>query len=166
MMRLLLPLVALLLGACAGSDPQRVSVSPHADGTQNTFFVQAVRIQGHRLDLEDRFDTAVRHALEAKGYRYQQGSGDLQVLYALGLDRETGVIQRPVSTGAGVINQTQIADSEQARLAMRILDARSQEVLYEVQLSRQVQDPNLSQAAFDAAIAKLLADFPAHRGAP
>ncbi|WP_371364751.1 DUF4136 domain-containing protein [Pseudomonas sp. QL9] len=162
---LLAALLSLLLSACAGSDPQQVSVSPHADGTQSTFFIHAVRTQGHRLDLEERFDTAVRHALEAKGYRYQADGGDLQVLYALGLDRQTDVIQRPVATQAGVINQTQIADSDRARLAMRILDERSQEVLYEAQLSRQVQDPNLSQAAFDAAIAKLLKDFPAHQGA-
>lgn len=162
---LLAALLTLLLCACAGSDPQQVSVSPQADGSQSSFFIHAVRTPGHRLDLEARFDTAVRHVLEAKGYLYQPDGGDLQVLYALGLDRQTEVIQRPVATQAGVINQTQIADSDRARLVMRILDERSQAVLYEAQLSRQVQDPNLSQAAFDEAIAKLLKDFPMHRGA-
>lgn len=166
MTRFLLPLLALLLGACAGSDPMKVSVSPAADGHQGTFSIRAVRTHGHRLDLEERFDAAVRHALETKGYRYRQDQGELQVLYALGLERQTGVIQRPVATQAGVINQTQLADSDQARLAMRIIDDRTQAVLYEVQLSRQVQDPSLSQAVFDAVIADLLKDFPPHRDAP
>lgn len=166
-MNRLLPslLFALLLTACAGSDPEKVSVSPAADGHQSTFFIEAVRTQGHRLDLEERFDHAVRQALEAKGYRYQQGQGELRVLYALGLERQTGVIQRPIATQDGVVSQTQIADSDLARLVMRIIDENSRQVLFEAQLSSQVQDPNLGQAAFDRELAKLLAAFPAHAGA-
>lgn len=163
MHRFLLPLLALLLAACAGSDPAKVTVSPAADGHQGSFSIQAVRAPGHRLDLEERFDAALRRALEAKGYRFQAQNGDLRVLYALGLERQTGVIQRPVATQEGVVNQTQIADSDLARLVMRIVDERSREVLYEAQLSSQLQDPNLSQEAFDKALAKLLEDFPAHR---
>ena len=40
-------------------------------------FIQAVCAEGHRIDFEERFDTAVRRALEAKGYRYQVEHGDL-----------------------------------------------------------------------------------------
>ncbi|MDF3934736.1 DUF4136 domain-containing protein [Pseudomonas citronellolis] len=166
MHRFLLPLLALLLAACAGSDPAQVSVSPAADGHQSTFSIQAVRAPGHRLDLEERFDTALKRAMEAKGYRFQAQGGELRVLYALGLERQTGVVQRPVATQDGVVSQTQITDSDQARLAMRILDESSREVLYQAQLSSQLQDPNLSQDAFDKALAKLLADFPPHKAQP
>ncbi|AGI22748.1 hypothetical protein H681_04330 [Pseudomonas sp. ATCC 13867] len=164
MSRLILPLFCLLLAACAGSDPANISVSPAANGRQSTFFIQAVRAQGHREDLEDRFDLGVRRALEAKGYRYQERAGDLRVIYMLGLDNQTGVIQRPIATSAGVVTQTQIADSEQARLALRILDEASGEVLFQAQLARQLHDPSLSQQAFDDGIAQLLKDFPAHVG--
>lgn len=160
---ILLPLLLLLLAGCA-SDPATISVSPNADGHQNTFFIQAVRAPGHREDLEERFDLAVRRALEAKGYRYQERSGDLRVLYAVGLDTQTGVIQRPISTEAGVVTQTQIADSEQARLALRIIDEASGEVLFQAQLARQLHDPSLTQQAFDEGIAHLLKDFPRHTG--
>lgn len=160
---LILPLLLLLLAGCA-SDPANISVSPNADGHQNTFFIQAVRAPGHREDLEDRFDLAVRRAMEAKGYRFQERSGDLRVIYAVGLDTQTGVIQRPISTEAGVVTQTQIADSEQARLALRILDETSGEVLFQAQLARQLHDPSLTQQAFDEGIARLLKDFPPHKG--
>ncbi|WEJ73141.1 DUF4136 domain-containing protein [Pseudomonas sp. PSE14] len=163
MSRLILPLLFLLLAGCA-SDPATVSVSPSADGHQSTFFIQAVRAPGHRDDLEDRFDLGVRRALEAKGYRYQESAGDMRVIYMLGLDTQTGVVQRPVATQAGVITQTQIADSEQARLALRILDEASGEVLLQAQVARQLHDPSLTQQAFDDAIARLLQEFPAHAG--
>jgi len=163
MSRLILPLLLLLLAGCA-SDPASISVSPNADGHQSTFFIQAVRAPGQREDLEDRFDLGVRRALEAKGYRFQERSGDLRVIYALGLDNQAGVVQRPISTGAGVVMQTQIADSEQARLALRIIDEASGEVLLQAALARQLHDPSLSQQSFDEGIAKLLKDFPAHTG--
>ena len=163
MSRLILSLLFVLLAACA-SAPANISVSPNADGHQSTFFIQAVRAPGHREDLEDRFDLAVRRALEAKGYRYQDRSGELRVIYAVGLDSQTGVIQRPVVTGAGVMTQTQIADQEEARLALRILDEASGTVLYQAQVARQLHDPTLTQQAVDVGIARLLADFPAHAG--
>lgn len=164
MSRLILPLLCLLLAACAGSDPANISVSPAANGRQTTFFVQAVRAQGHREDLEDRFDLAVRRALEAKGYRYQENSGELRVIYAVGLESQTGVIQRPVATSSGVITQTQITDQEQARLALQILDEASGTLLYQAQVARQLHDPKITQQAVDEGIAHLLKDFPAHAG--
>ncbi|MBB4865206.1 hypothetical protein HNP46_004086 [Pseudomonas nitritireducens] len=164
MSRLLLPLLCLLLAACAGTDPANISVSPAANGRQSTFFIQAVRAQGHREDLEDRFDLAVRRALEAKGYRYQESSGELRVIYAVGLDSQTGVIQRPIATSAGVVMQTQIADSEQARLALQILDEATATLLYQAQVARQLHDPKITQQAVDEGIARLLRDFPAHAG--
>ncbi|WP_259759238.1 DUF4136 domain-containing protein [Pseudomonas sp. GCEP-101] len=164
MSRLILPLFCLLLAACAGSDPANISVSPAANGRQSTFFIQAVRAPGHREDLEDRFDLAVRRALEAKGYRYQERSGELRVIYAVGLDSQTGIVQRPVVTGAGVMTQTQITDQEQARLALQILDEASGAVLYQAQVARQLHDPTITQQAVDDGIARLLKDFPAHAG--
>lgn len=163
MSRLILPLLSLLLAGCA-NDPANISVSPAAQGRQSTFFIQAVRAQGHREDLEERFDLAVRRALEAKGYRYQEGSGELRVIYAVGLDSQTGIVQRPVVTGAGVMTQTQIIDAEQARLALRILDEASGEVLFQAQVARQLYDPTLTQQAVDDGIARLLGDFPPHAG--
>lgn len=164
MSRLILPLFCLLLAACAGSDPANISVSPAANGRQSTFFIQAVRAQGHREDLEDRFDLAVRRALEAKGYRFQDNSGELRVIYAVGLDSQTGIVQRPVVTGAGVMTQTQITDQEQARLALQILDEATGTVLYQAQVARQLHDPKITQQAVDEGIARLLKDFPAHAG--
>lgn len=162
MSRLILPLLILLLSACASSDPANISVSPAAQGRQSTFFIQAVRAPGHREDLEDRFDLAVRRALEAKGYRYQEHEGELRVIYAVGLDSQTGIIQRPVATSAGVMTQTQFTDQEQARLALRILDEASGEVLYQAQVARQLHDPALTQQAVDDGMARLLTDFPRH----
>ncbi|MCJ1884776.1 DUF4136 domain-containing protein [Pseudomonas sp. LA21] len=163
MPRLILPLLLLLLAGCA-SDPATVSVSPNADGHQSTFFIQALDAPGQREDLEDRFDLGVRRALEAKGYRYQESSGDLRVIYLFELDNQAGIVQRPVSTSAGVITQTQITDSAEARLALRILDEASGEVLLQAQGARQLHDPSLTQQVFDDAIARLLKDFPAHAG--
>ncbi|MCP8463916.1 DUF4136 domain-containing protein [Pseudomonas sp. ZM23] len=160
---LFLSALFLLLAGCA-SDPDNISVSPNADGHQSTFFIQAVRALGHREDLEGRFDLAVRRALEAKGYRFQDRSGELRVIYAVGLDTQTSVIQRPVSTEAGVVTQTQIADSEQARVALRIIDEASGEVLFQALVARHLHDPSLNQQAFDEGIARLLKDFPPRAG--
>ncbi|KAF1054293.1 MAG: hypothetical protein GAK43_00959 [Stenotrophomonas maltophilia] len=159
-----LPLLCLLLAACAGSDPRQQTLSPAADGHQHSFFIQAVRAEGHREDLEGRFDLAVRRALEAKGYRYQANTAEMRVIYALGLDSQTGVIQRPVSTSAGVITQTQLSETEQARLVLRILDESSGTLLFEARVAQPLQDPTLTQAAFDTAVARLLKDFPAQAG--
>ncbi|WP_427144004.1 DUF4136 domain-containing protein [Pseudomonas nitroreducens] len=106
----------------------------------------------------------MRRALEAKGYRYQENSGELRVIYAVGLDSQTGIVQRPVVTGAGVMTQTQITDQEQARLALQILDEATGQVLYQAQVARQLHDPKITQQAVDEGIARLLADFPAHAG--
>lgn len=163
MSRLILPLLLFLLAGCA-SDPANISVSPNADGHQSTFFIHAIRAPGHREDLEERFDLAVRRALEAKGYRFQESEGQLRVIYAVGLDSQTGVIQRPVSTSAGVVTQTQITDTEQARLALQILDDASGEVLFQAQVARQLHDSTLPQRAVDEGIARLLKDFPPHKG--
>lgn len=165
-MKPLLAALLLLLAACAGSEPPKPRLSPAADGRQSTFSIQAVRTTGHRPDLEERCDAALRRALEAKGYRYRDDGGELQVLYALGLDSQTGIVQRPLATQAGVVSQAQIVDSNSARLVMRIVDERSQAVLYEVQLNRPVRSAEPDQGSFDRAIADLLADFPAHRGTP
>ncbi|MGJ5781883.1 DUF4136 domain-containing protein, partial [Pseudomonas aeruginosa] len=84
----LLLLFGLLLYACR-NEPGPVRLAPGVTAADyRTFFIQAVRAEGHRIDFEERFDTAVRRALEAKGYRYQAEHGDLRVIYALGLQRQ------------------------------------------------------------------------------
>ncbi|MCY1273279.1 hypothetical protein D9M68_213830 [compost metagenome] len=165
MLRMSLLPLALLLGACAGppAAPQ-VKVDPAAAGAYQSFSIQPVRAPGHRQDLEERFDTAVRRALEAKGYRFSENIADLRVIYALGLERQTGIDQRPVVTAGGAVyTQTELTDDDHARLALRILDARDQRVLFQAQIARQLHDPSLTQETFDRGVAELLADFPARR---
>lgn len=161
---LLLPLL-LLLGACAGTDAPQVEVDPAASsGHYTSFSIVPIRTIGHRQDLEERFDTAVRRALEAKGYRFSAGAADLKVIYALGLDSQVGVEQRPLITSTGAAySQVEINQDENARLALRILDSRDDKVLLQAQLSRQLHDPSLTQDAFDQAVARLLAEFPPRR---
>ncbi|ABR85549.2 TPA: DUF4136 domain-containing protein [Pseudomonas aeruginosa] len=163
-LRLALPLLfGLLLYACR-SDPDPVRLAPGIAATDyRTFFIQAVRAEGHRIDFEERFDTAVRRALEAKGYRYQAEHGDLRVIYALGLRRQPGLELRPVITRDGVFTQTQLTEDSEARLALRILDERDGRILLESVLGRRLHDPALTQEAFDSGVAQLLKDFPARQ---
>ncbi len=156
----LLLLFGLLLYACR-NEPGPVRLAPGVTAADyRTFFIQAVRAEGHRIDFEERFDTAVRRALEAKGYRYQVEHGDLRVIYALGLQRQPGLEMRPVITQDGVFTQTQLTEDTEARLALRILDESNGRVLLESVLSRQLHDPALTQEAFDRGVAQLLKDFP------
>ncbi len=117
----LLLLFGLLLYACR-NEPGPVRLAPGVTAADyRTFFIQAVRAEGHRIDFEERFDTAVRRALEAKGYRYHAEHGNLRVIYALGLQRQPGLEMRPVITQDGVFTQTQLTEDTEARLALRIL---------------------------------------------
>lgn len=165
--RLSLPLLAMLLGACAAPHDDQVTIAPAVrDTPYMTFTIQPVRAPGHRQDLEERFDNALHKAMEAKGYRYQEKGSDLTIIYALGLSPEPGVTMRPVITpGGAVYNQTELTQDERARLALRILDGFDERVLFEAQISRQLHDPKLTQQGFDRAVAELLKDFPA-RPAP
>ena len=47
---------------------------------------------------------------------------------------------------------------EQARLALRILDEATGQVLYQAQVARQLHDPKITQQAVDEGIARLLKD--------
>lgn len=156
----LLLLFGLLLYACR-NEPGPVRLAPGVTAADyRTFFIQAVRAEGHRIDFEERFDTAVRRALEAKGYRYQVEHGDLRVIYALGLQRQPGLEMRPVITQDGVFTQTQLTEDTEARLALRILDESNGRVLLESVLSRQLHDPALTQEAFDRGIAQIAEGLP------
>ncbi|MBG4978966.1 DUF4136 domain-containing protein [Pseudomonas aeruginosa] len=60
----LLLLFGLLLYACR-NEPGPVRLAPGVTAADyRTFFIQAVRAEGHRIDFEERFDTAVRRALD------------------------------------------------------------------------------------------------------
>ncbi len=162
--RLFVPaLVLLSLVGCSSPAKQAIQIAPEASSTQyQSFSVAPIRAPGHRLDLEQRFTTAVVRALEAKGYQ-RLDQGDLKVIYALGLSKESGVELKPVQVAGATYTQTLTTEEERARLALRILDARSKAVLYEANISRQLHNPDMSQERFDQGVAKLLADFPARR---
>ena len=54
----LLLLFGLLLYACR-NEPGPVRLAPGVTAADyRTFFIQAVRAEGHRIDFEERFDTA------------------------------------------------------------------------------------------------------------
>lgn len=162
--RLFAPALALLaLAGCSTPTNEAIQVAPQASAAQyQSFSVAPIRAPGHRLDLEQRFTTAVVNALAAKGYRAAE-QADMQVIYALGLSRESGVELKPVQVGGATYTQTRTTEAERARLVLRILDARSKAVLYEANISRQLSNPDLSQERFNQGVAKLLADFPARR---
>lgn len=162
--RLFVPaLVLLSLVGCSSPAKQAVQIAPEASSAQyQSFSVAPIRAPGHRLDLEQRFTTAVIRALQAKGYELQQNA-DMQVIYALGLSKESGVELKPVQVAGATYTQTLTTEEERARLALRILDSRSKTVLFQVAISRQLHNPDMSQERFDQGVAKLLADFPDRR---
>ena len=77
--------------------------------------------------------------------------------------KESGVELKPVQVAGATYTQTLTTEEERARLALRILDSRSKAVLFQVAISRQLHNPDMSQERFDQGVAKLLADFPARR---
>jgi curli biogenesis system outer membrane secretion channel CsgG len=163
MRRYLFALLLPLLSACS-STTSSVQVLPSAANLQyQTFSVSAVRTSGHRIDLEQRFNQAVQSALSAKGYRFSETQPDMQVIYALGLAHEQGIELAPVAVGGTVVTQTRATDDERARLALRILDSKTQEVLFQAQISRQLHNPDMSQENFDRGVANIVEDFPAAR---
>ncbi|MFK8403096.1 DUF4136 domain-containing protein, partial [Pseudomonas sp. BGr12] len=76
-------------------------------------------------------------------------SVELRVIYAVCLDRQNGIVQRPLVTGAGVMTQTQITDQEQASLALQIIDDASGHVLYQAKVSRQLHFPKITHQAVE-----------------
>ena len=115
--------------------------------------VLVVSIRGSRQRAEE----ARRQAAETEAARKKTEEAERTLAHLLQVQNEmTGRMQ----TMAEIFGSR---TSDLARLVMRIVDERSRKVLYEAQLSSQLQDPNLSQEAFDKALAKLLEDFPAHR---
>lgn len=163
---LLVPLCgALLLMACVSEPAKQPAHTLSTPAVQaydfRSFVIEPVRTKGHRLDLEERFNTATQRALEAKGYSRQDGNGDMQVLYALGTKAQPGIELRPVMGSNGAVyTQTEMTNEQTAVLALRILDNRDQRLLFEAQISRQFSDPNFTQERFDQAVAKLLEEFP------
>lgn len=162
-LRLLAPFVLAALAGCAGPSGEDIQLSDQAaSGQYRSFSVAPVRTPGHRLDLEQRFTQAVSKALVDKGYAPAE-QGDLKVIYALGLEREAGVELKPVQVGGATYTQTLTREDDYARLALRILDARTQAVLYQANIGRHLNNPDLSQERFDQGVARLLEDFPARR---
>jgi hypothetical protein len=163
---LLLPLLAtLLLSACSNGPvnqpSDRISQAPPSAQVYRSFTIKPVRTKGHRVDLEERFNSATQRALEAKGYVLQENGGDMQVIYALGTQAQEGIELRPVMGSNGAIyTQTEMTNDETAVLALRILDSRDQRVLFQAQISRQFTNPQFTQQAFDQGVAKLLEEFP------
>ena len=163
---LLVPLCgALLLTGCINevlNPPTRSTSAPSVQAYDlRTFVIEPVRTKGHRLDLEERFNTATQRALEAKGYSREDSNGQMQVLYALGTLPQQGIELRPVMGNNGAIyTQTQMTNDETAVLALRIIDNRDQRVLFQAQISRQFTNPQFTQEAVDLAVAKLLEEFP------
>lgn len=164
MRRYLLALLLPLLSACTSTPDSSIQVlQPVQAMPHQSFSVRAVRASGHRTDLEQRFNQAVQNALSAKGYRFTETQPDMQVIYALGLEQEQGIELAPVAVGGTVYTQTRATDDERARLALRILDSKTQAVLFQAQISRQLHNPDMSQENFDRGVAKILEGFPAAR---
>ena len=164
--RLLLPLLLCLLSACASAPiSPDIEVSDAAlEGHFSTFVLKPIRGQGHRQDLEERFNTALRLALTEKGYREQAQNADLRVIYLIGLDANTGVDVKPVNVDGATYSDVNFTPEQRARLALRILDNHNHDqLLFQAMIDRQVRDPNASQDVINQAIAKLLTRFPAKR---
>ena len=165
-LRLLLPLLFCLLSACANAPASPdIEVSDAAlEGDFSTFVLKPIRGQGHRQDLEERFNTALRLALTAKGYREQAQNADLRVIYLVGLDASTGMDIKQVNIGGATYSDVNFTPEQRARLALRILDNHDHDsLLFQALIDRQVRDPNASQEVINQAVAKLLASFPAKR---
>lgn len=162
MRRYLLALLLPILSACTSTPEPSVQVLPAAQTNHyQTFNVRAIRASGHREDLEERFNQAVQNALSAKGYRFTETQPDMQVIYALGLEQEQGIELTPVAVGGTIYTQTRATEDERARLALRILDSKTQAVLFQAQINRQLNNPDMSQENFNQGVAKILEGFPA-----
>ncbi len=165
-LRLLLPLLFCLLSACASAPASPdIEVSEAAlEGDFSTFVIKPIRGQGHRQDLEERFNTALRLALTAKGYREQAQNADLRVIYLVGLEANTGVDVKQVNISGATYSDVTFTPEQRARLALRILDNHNHDnLLFQALIDRQVRDPNASQEVINQAMVKLLASFPAKR---
>jgi hypothetical protein len=161
--RLLLPALFALLSACASAPSnQDVEVTDAArEGSFSTFVIKPVNAPGHRVDLEQRFNTALRAALTAKGYTEQAQNADLRVIYLLGLESGTEVDIKPVSVGGATYSDVNFNPEQRARLALRILDNHNHDnLLFQAVINKTIRDPNASQETVNQAVAKLLVDFP------
>ena len=161
--RALLPALFALLSACASPPPpQDIEVTDAArEGSFSSFVIKPIHSPGHRVDLEQRFNTALRAALTAKGYTEQAQNADLRVIYMLGLESGTEVDIKPVSVGGATYSDVNFNPEQRARLALRILDNHNHDsLLFQAVINKTVRDPNASQEMVNQAVAKLLADFP------
>ncbi|MDO9322124.1 MAG: DUF4136 domain-containing protein, partial [Pseudomonas sp.] len=101
--RLILPVLLALLSACSSAPaPKDIEVTDAArEGHFSSFVIKPINSPGHRADLEERFNIALRAALTAKGYTEQAQNADLRVIYLLGVDNNTAVEIKPVTVGGG-----------------------------------------------------------------
>lgn len=160
LIRLFALLALFSLAGCANDSAQPIQIAPLATpGAYQSFSVEPIRASGHRIDLEQRFTTAVIRALNNKGYQ-QADTADMQVIYALGLERQAGMDIKPVQVGGATYNQTLATEQEQARLVLRIIDSRSKAVIYQANIARTLNNPDLSQERFDQGVDRLFKDFP------
>lgn len=161
--RLLLPAIFALLSACASPQVnQDIEVTDAArEGSFSTFVIKPISAPGHRADLEQRFNTALRAALTAKGYTEQAQNADLRVIYLLGLESGTALDIRPVTMAGTTLTDVTITPEQRARLALRILDNHNHDrLLFQAVINKTIRDPNASQEMVNQAVARLLADFP------
>ncbi|MDP3847537.1 MAG: DUF4136 domain-containing protein [Pseudomonas sp.] len=162
--RLLLSALFSLLGACAGAPPATPDIlvtDAAREGHFSSFVIKPINSPGHRVDLEERFNIALRAALTAKGYTEQAQNADLRVIYLLGVDNNTAVEIKPVAVGGATYSDVNFSPEQRARLALRILDNHNHDsLLFQALINKQIRDPNASQEVINQAVAKLLADFP------
>lgn len=95
-------------------------------------------------------------ALSQKGYRKVDAYGDLSMVVTIGAEQKTDV-----ETWGRFGLQTSVYQYTQGQLSLDAFDTKTKQALWHGQASETVNPDKPNQSKIDAAVAKLMADFPA-----
>lgn len=119
-------------------------------------WVQAQVPSGGNPILFQQILSDMDSALSQKGYRKVESNGDLSLVVTIGTQEKTDV-----ETWGRFGLQTSVYQYTRGQLSLDAFDTKTKQALWHGQASQTVNPDKPNQAKIDAAVAKLMAGFPA-----
>lgn len=179
--RLLLPMAAALLAACAAPTPTiRSQTDPGANLSAYQTFGFFDELPGQQAPYDSFVDRHIKDAIatemQARGYR-REVNGQLLINYHRQRTDKVKVTQTAVPTGfygyrrgfytwgAGAAVTTDVQNYREGTLLIDVVDGAAKKLLWESVAVGRVTDDVLNnpEAAIDAAVKQMFAEFPGRR---
>lgn len=157
--RLAIAATSLLMTACAGNGPVFSYPQQAYDVGQKTFRVMPTHGPKHVARADGRLTPMIVDAMQQKGYTGTEEGAELDVVYEVRGELQSGVEQTPVVTSRGTYQRTEFVERLQGAMVLMVVDTASGKTLYMSSASDEIHPP-LSNEQLRAVVDGLLEKFP------